>query len=144
MGLHLAGLPVLSHWLERVGVRAWKLIEPVARASLRGHGLGAAFLAGAAWGWIPCGLVYSALTAALFSGSAPAGAAIALAFGLGTLPALSALGWAAQRGMARMQTPRLLRIAGVLIVIWGVAGLLHLDPLAHLQQFGEACMTRFR
>jgi hypothetical protein len=33
---------------------------------------------------------------------------------------------------------------GVLIVAWGIAGLLHLDPLAHLQQFGDACVSGFR
>jgi sulfite exporter TauE/SafE len=80
----------------------------------------------------------------LVSGSAVAGAAIALAFGLGTLPALSALGWATGRGLARARTSGLLRVMGVLIVAWGIAGLLHLDPLAHLQQFGDACVSGFR
>jgi sulfite exporter TauE/SafE len=144
IGLHLAGLPVLSHWFERMGAWVWKLVEPAARASLRRPGLRGAFLAGAAWGWVPCGLVYSALTAALVSGSAAAGAAIALAFGLGTLPALSVLGWATGRSLARARTSRLLRVMGVLIVAWGIAGLLHLDPLARLQQFGDACVSGFR
>lgn len=144
IGLHLAGLPVLSRWLERFGARVWRFVEPRARASLRRPGLGGALLAGAAWGWVPCGMVYSVLTAALVSGSASSGAAIALAFGLGTLPGLSALGWAAGRGFARARTSWVLRVAGVLIVAWGVAGLLHLDPLGALQQFGEACVSGFR
>jgi len=144
IGLHLAGIPVLSHWLERVGSRVWKLIEPAARRSLRRGGLTGALLAGAAWGWVPCGMVYSVLTAALVSGSATAGAAIALAFGLGTLPALTALGWLTRRGLAQTRSPALMRAAGVLIVMWGVAGLLRIDPLAHLQQFGEACVSGFR
>ncbi len=144
IGLHLAGIPVLSHWLERFSARIWRLIEPAARASLRTRGPVRAVLAGAAWGWVPCGLIYSALTAALVSGSASAGAAIALAFGLGTLPALTAMGWAAGRGFARAGTPKVLRVAGVLIIAWGVAGLLHLDPLTRLQQLGEACVNGFR
>ena len=144
IGLHLAGIPVLSHWLERVGSRLWKLIEPAARRSLRRDGLTGALLAGAAWGWVPCGMVYSVLTAALVSGSAAAGAAIALAFGLGTLPGLTAFGWLAGRGLARARSPALMRASGVLIVVWAVAGLLRIDPLAHLQQFGEACVSGFR
>jgi len=144
IGLHLAGIPVLSHWLERVGSRLWKLIEPAARRSLRRDGLSGALLAGAAWGWVPCGMVYSVLTAALVSGSATAGAAIALAFGLGTLPGLTAFGWLTRRGLAQTRSPALMRAAGVLIVMWGVAGLLRIDPLAHLQQFGEACVSGFR
>jgi len=142
-GLHLAGLPVLSRWLEALGAQAWRLIEPAAKASLRGQlGLRGAFIAGAAWGWVPCGMVYGVLTAALVSGSAPAGAAIALAFGLGTLPGLTTLGWVAERKLATAsRTSAVLRMAGALMVLWGAAGLLRIDPLAHLQQFGEACVS---
>lgn len=144
IGLHLAGVPVLAHWLERVGARAWQLIEPVARTSLRRTGVGGALMAGAAWGWVPCGMVYGMLTAALVSGGALPGAAIALAFGFGTLPGLTTLGWAAQRGFARPQSVRLFRIAGILIAAWGVAGLLRIDPIAHLHQIGEACVSWLR
>ena len=144
IGLHLTGIPVLAHWLERTGSRVWRLIEPAARGSLRRSGLTGALLAGAAWGWVPCGMVYSVLTAALVSGSAASGAAIMLAFGLGTLPGLTAFGWLTRRGLARSQSPVLLRAAGLLIVGWGVAGLMRIDPLVHLQQFGEACVSGFR
>lgn len=145
-GLHLAGVPVLSGWLEAWGARAWRLIEPAAKASLRGPlGLRGAFIAGAAWGWVPCGMVYGVLTAALVSGSAPAGAAIALAFGLGTLPGLTTLGWVAERKLATAsRTSTVLRMAGGLMVVWGAAALLRVDPLAHLQQFGEACVSWLR
>jgi len=145
-GLHLAGVPVLSRWLEALGARAWRLIEPAAKASLRGQpGLGGAFIAGAFWGWVPCGMVYGVLTAALVSGSAPAGAAIALAFGLGTLPGLTTLGWVAHRQLATAsRTSAILRMAGGLMVAWGVAALLRIDPLAHLHQFGETCVSWLR
>jgi sulfite exporter TauE/SafE len=47
-----------------------------------------AFPLGLLWGWLPCGLVYSALATALSAGSAGRGALLMLAFGLGTLPNL--------------------------------------------------------
>jgi sulfite exporter TauE/SafE len=112
IGLHLTGLPVLAHWLERAGSRVWRLVEPAARWSLRRSGMAGALLAGAAWGWVPCGMVYSVLTAALVSGSAASGAAIMLAFGVGTLPGLTAFGWLARQGLARTRSPTLLRAAG--------------------------------
>ena len=51
-----------------------------------------ALLYGALWGWLPCGLVYSALTWAIFSQSAAQGALFMALFALGTMPALLALG----------------------------------------------------
>jgi sulfite exporter TauE/SafE len=40
------------------------------------------------WGLVPCGLVYSVLPLAFLSGNMLTGAALMLAFGLGTLPNL--------------------------------------------------------
>ncbi len=54
-----------------------------------------AFGYGLCWGYLPCGLVYSALAWSLASGSAAQGALWMLAFGLGTLPALLLAGQAA-------------------------------------------------
>jgi sulfite exporter TauE/SafE len=144
IGLHLAGVPVLLLWLERVGAKAWAHIEPWAIASLKQPGQRGALLAGAAWGWVPCGMVYGALSAALVSGSALTGATIALVFGLGTLPGLLAFGWLARNGLALKGRPGLLRVAGVLIVLWGLAGLLRIDPLERLHQVGEVCVTWLR
>jgi sulfite exporter TauE/SafE len=45
-------------------------------------------VAGMVWGLVPCGLIYSVLPLALLSGSGWSGAALMLAFGLGTLPNL--------------------------------------------------------
>ena len=70
---------------------------------------------GALWGWLPCGLVYSVLLTALASGSAPRGALIMLAFGLGTLPNLLAIGlfWESVKGWVQSPRVRLIgRAAG--------------------------------
>ena len=143
IGLHLAGVPVLAHWLEHAGARVWHVLQPVARSTLRLRGTTGALLAGTAWGWVPCGMVYGMLTAALMSGDALSGALIALAFGMGTLPGLLSFGWFARQGLTN--PPRwLLRATGVAIAMWAVAGLLRIDPLPHLRLLGEACVTWLR
>jgi len=55
-------------------------------------GCGSRFLLGLMLGFLPCGLIYAALLKAVATGSALAGAATMLAFGLGTAGALLALG----------------------------------------------------
>ena len=47
---------------------------------------------GMVWGLVPCGMVYGVLALALLAGDALNGAALALAFGLGTLPNLLGIG----------------------------------------------------
>ncbi|WP_440055809.1 sulfite exporter TauE/SafE family protein [Pseudoalteromonas sp. T1lg65] len=54
-----------------------------------------AYCYGMLWGWLPCGLVYSALTWTLQARSPLEGALIMLAFGLGTFPALFVAGQSA-------------------------------------------------
>ena len=48
--------------------------------------------AGFIWGALPCGMVYSAVAIAVLAAGALDGALVMLAFWLGTLPALLALG----------------------------------------------------
>ncbi len=124
------GLQIAIGWtglrrLERLGVPVWRCLGPMAarldprRSAL--HSL--AF--GALWGWIPCGLVYSALLAALISGEASAAAAIMLAFGLGTAPALLSLGLVGDRLRPLMRKAGWRRSSGALVIglgLWTVAG----------------------
>jgi sulfite exporter TauE/SafE len=80
--------------------------------------LAGALAVGAVWGWLPCGLVYSASISALASGSAWHGAGLMLAFGLGTLPNLLLMGVFAD-GLRRWMQQRPIRLAAGL----GVAGI---------------------
>lgn len=77
--------------LEPLGVALWRLIAPMARHVVPPRRMAHAWLAGVAWGWIPCGMVYAALPLALAAGGPMQGALVMLAFGLGTLPGLLAL-----------------------------------------------------
>ena len=99
-----------------------------------------AFALGTLWGWLPCGLVYSLLATALLSASAAGGAAVMLAFGLGTLPNLLLAGMAFKRLRDVTSNRRLRLAAGVLVAGFGVAGLARAADLGeHIRQ-GLLCI----
>lgn len=66
-----------------------RLAAPLSRS----HGAGARYGLGVLLGFLPCGLLYGGLAAAAGTASMVAGAAAMLAFALGTVPALVAVGW---------------------------------------------------
>lgn len=113
-------------WVERGGQALWRHISPLLRrvnSAGAQAGPGRMLLLGALWGWLPCGMVYSVLVTAMLSGSALGGASVMLAFGLGTLPMLVALGLAGQ-GVRRLMGRRAVRVAcGVAILTFGLLGL---------------------
>lgn len=122
------GLYLMNAWrglamLEQGGRIFWRRIAPAMQTLLPADTPAKAFSLGAVWGWLPCGMVYSALTTAMLSGSAANGAAMMLAFGLGTLPMLLGLGLLGARLQQAMQR-RPVRIAcGLLVLGFGVIGL---------------------
>ncbi|WP_308622180.1 sulfite exporter TauE/SafE family protein [Massilia sp. Se16.2.3] len=81
------------------------------------------FAAGALWGWLPCAMVYSALVTAMLSGSAGAGALTMLAFGLGTLPMMLALGLAGVRLRAWLRLLPVRIACGAGVLAFGLLGL---------------------
>ncbi len=97
LGLYLAGWTQFLLQLESAGSRLWKYIQPLGKRLIPNQSLPQAFLAGMVWGWLPCGLVYSALILALASGDGLTGAAGMLVFGTGTLPALFVSGLTAMK-----------------------------------------------
>ena len=95
LGLYLAGIWHGVTYIEGVGSGLWRRLQPLSKRLLPVRSAWQAVLLGAVWGWLPCGLVYSVLVAALAAGSAWQGGLLMLAFGLGTLPTLLAMGMAA-------------------------------------------------
>lgn len=90
------------------------------------------FVAGLAWGMMPCAMVYAALFTAMLTGSGSGGALTMLAFGIGTLPGLIA----ASFGFRRLSTiarggPRRVA-AGFCIALFGVATVFLAHPAAAL------------
>jgi sulfite exporter TauE/SafE len=121
IGLNMAlGSRSRGPWLrapERWGAHVWRRIAPLASRLPVQPALRALTL-GMLWGWLPCGLVYSVLLVAAFSGSALAGGATMVAFGLGTLPALLGLSYASSRFAPPRAT--LARLLGSVIVACGL------------------------
>ena len=124
MGLYLIGLPQLLLPLERFGALGWKKLQPLSRPFIPVRRFSQAFPLGLIWGWLPCGLVYTALTSALSSGGAGQGGLIMLTFGLGTLPNMLLAGLFAARVRGFMQQRVVRWLAGLLIIGFGVQSLL--------------------
>ncbi len=126
LGLYLAGLNRAVLVLERAGGALWSRLQPRLGRLLPIRSPTQALLAGGLWGWLPCGLTYSVLVSALASGGALQGAGLMFAFGLGTLPNLLAMAWAADRLRAIAADRRIRRIAGFTVALFGVWGLMQL------------------
>jgi sulfite exporter TauE/SafE len=126
--LLLLGLYLMDAWrglarVEAGGALIWRRVQPLIRGFMPMNTLPKAFALGALWGWIPCGMVYSVLLTAMLSGSAVHGALVMMAFGLGTLPMLLALGVAGARVRAALQRRGVRMAAGALVLGFGLLGL---------------------
>ncbi|MCF6189300.1 MAG: sulfite exporter TauE/SafE family protein [Cocleimonas sp.] len=124
LGLYLAGLWNGIAKIESIGGVLWKRIQPLTKRFIPVKSFQQAVPLGFLWGWLPCGLVYTALIWTLSAGGAIEGALIMLAFGLGTLPNLLAIGVIATRLSAWIQNPKIRLVAGMLVVLMGVLTLL--------------------
>jgi hypothetical protein len=129
-GVYLAGWWNSLLFLERAGAQLWKYIEPLGRRFIPVRSAGQAYLLGLVWGWLPCGMVYAVLALALASGSAIGGGTIMLAFGLGTLPVMLTMGLAFNALKRFVHDPRIRLVAGILVMLMGVAMLLAI-PSGH-------------
>jgi hypothetical protein len=89
------------------------------RGVLEGGGPGRLYPTGLALGLLPCGLSWTVFLGAAGTGSLPEGLLVALAFGLGTVPALLAIGVAGSAIGARARGA-LVRAGGVLVALLGV------------------------
>ncbi|MEY3201697.1 MAG: hypothetical protein RIR70_1247 [Pseudomonadota bacterium] len=78
---------VIEQWFAARAAKLWQALAGRLRGS-DDSGLRGRFVTGAAWGLVPCGLIYGVLPIAMLAGDARYGALVMLAFGLGTLPNL--------------------------------------------------------
>jgi sulfite exporter TauE/SafE len=141
LGLYLAGLGQAVSGLERWGSALWRTVSRSGGRFLPADTVPRALGAGAVWGWLPCGLVYSVLALALLSGSPGRGALVMLAFGLGTIPNLLAAGLAA-RALRTVLQRRAVRLgAGLAVAALGVFGALRTPGLIEHVKQGIACLA---
>ena len=124
LGLYLANIWNGIAKIETIGSVLWKHIQPLTQRFIPVKNFQQAVPLGFLWGWLPCGLVYTALIWTLSSGGAVEGVLIMLAFGLGTLPNLLALGIIAAQLSRWVRNPTVRLIAGLLVVLMGVITLM--------------------
>jgi hypothetical protein len=129
------GLYVGSWWaglasLERLGVPLWSRLRPLTGKLLPVKSSAGALALGGLWGWLPCGLVYSALSWAVTAESTLQASARMLFFGVGTLPAMLTMSIAADSGRRLLQKKTTRRAAGILLIGFGLWTLM--TPLQQL------------
>ncbi len=140
------GLYLMDAWfglvrLEELGQGLWRHLRPLIQPLLPMDSPGKAFALGAIWGWLPCGMVYSVLLTAMFSGSAFSGAGVMLAFGLGTLPAMLGLGLLGHRLRELAQQKTMRRLTGGVVLAFGLLGLLRAAGIMPLGMLDLLCIT---
>ena len=131
LGLYLLGVTRALAFTERAGQHLWRHVHPLTRRFLPAQTVQQALPLGLLWGWLPCGLVYSALTTALGAGSPGRGALLMLAFGLGTLPNLLLAGILLARVNEFVRRPLVRMASGLLVLGFGIYGLIGLMRLLH-------------
>ncbi len=125
LGLYLLGLFPRFVRLERVGAPLFALVSPFAKRLLPIRSHTHAVLLGTMWGWVPCGMVYTALALATASGGPGRAALVMLAFGAGTLPAMMTAGVVSSHLMSRFGSIWVRRFAGVAIAVFGVMSIVY-------------------
>lgn len=146
MGLYLGNWWRGLTYLERGGSFLWRYIQPLGKRFMPVKTISQALMLGAIWGWLPCGLIYSAL---VFSAAQSAdtngggsSAIIMLAFGLGTLPAVLASGVFAEYIKRWMQNRNIRAVFAVSIMLFGgwtiYATLAHASHMDHSQHLAPA------
>ncbi len=120
MGLYLANWWRGLSYLESLGGVLWRRLQPLGKSLMPVKSSRSALMLGMLWGWLPCGLIYTALVYAMAQGSAPEAAGVMLAFGLGTLPTVLAGGLLAERLKQILQARRWRTLMALCIIGFGV------------------------
>ena len=120
MGCYIAGWWFGLRRLEQLASRLFKPMQNKFSNSLNSKSYQGRFIAGLLWGYLPCGLVYSALSLSLAKANPLDSAILMFAFGLGTLPAVF-LGGAFHQTLAQwLRLSRVRQGAGMMIIIAGI------------------------
>lgn len=110
-------------WLNKPNQWLWSFIQPMQKHLPKNPGL-RMLSQGFLWGFLPCGLSGTMLIAAWLSASPVQGGLIMLSFGLGTLPAMTALSWSGVRLGGMLIKPKNRVIGSAVIASAGLVTLL--------------------
>jgi uncharacterized protein len=139
LGFYFIGATQSLAFTERLGLGLWRRIQPYTKRFLPARSVAQAYPLGLLWGWLPCGMVYGVLSTALLAGSASRGAMTMLAFGLGTLPNLLLAGMLLKR-LRDISLAKYVRMgSGLLVIAFGIWGLLNVSSLGRQVWNGIVC-----
>ncbi len=124
-GLTIAGWFPHPGRLERLGSPLWRRLEPLGRRLLPVDRPAKAFGFGLVWGWLPCGMVYTAVIYATTSTQAWQGAVFMFFFGLGTLPATLSAGLVSNALVRLSRNPTLRQGVGLAFIALALTTLLY-------------------
>jgi sulfite exporter TauE/SafE len=141
LAAYVGGVAPWVRGVERAGAAVWRHIGPRARAFLPARTPARAFGLGLVFGWVPCGMVYVALIAALTTADPLHGGLVMAAFGLGTLPNLLAIS-AWFRFVAAAAKGRLARVlVAAVIAAMGLFGMLQASFPHAVAASGQWCLA---
>lgn len=116
IALNILNVSPLLNQLDKLGSGLVPYIRKASQILLPIDSPMKAFALGLVWGWLPCGLVYSMLTIAATTANAMESAMIMFLYGLGTLPAMLAVGLLAELNKSLFQH-RLFKYSSAVILI---------------------------
>ena len=120
VSLYLLGKGGGLQRLEAVGVGLWRRLQPYTRQLMPVDRPWKALSLGMLWGFLPCGLIYTALVLATTAAHPLSGAAVMLVFGLITVVPVAAtgvLGSQLQR-FRRGPWPRIAALLTLIMAVW--------------------------
>jgi sulfite exporter TauE/SafE len=129
LGLYISQLLNSFRYLEAAGQKLWTHIEPLGRKYVPASTIGQAWRLGLVWGWLPCGLVYSALALSMTQLNPIHAGLSMLVFGLGTLPTLLIVGHFATHIKIVMQHKALRLGLGSLLILYGISQIVGISAL---------------
>lgn len=131
-------------WLNKPNQWLWRFIQPLQKHLPQNPGL-RMLSQGFLWGFLPCGLSGTMLIAAWLSASPLQASLIMLSFGLGTLPAMTALSWSGVRLSSVLVKPKNRVIGSSVIAGAGLITLfapwLSAIPLLHSSLIALGCRS---
>ncbi len=121
LALGLLGLLPTQRWIDRMPLA--RVVPGVIARTIRSRSSGKQFVLGVANGFLPCGPVFAVALSAAVAQHPAQGMAAMLFYGLGTVPALVALGLGAT-SIPQARRVALQRVGSVLVLVIGLQLLL--------------------
>lgn len=137
IGFYIAGWWQGIARLESLASRLWQpALNKISHINL--NSIGNKLVAGAIWGLLPCGIVYSMLGLSLSSGDPLKGMALMASFGIGTLPFVIGTGSVIGTIGKVLANPVIRSAAGTAIIILGLVSL----AMLVIAQTGHSAMPQ--